>query len=261
MRLLLCTLCLLACTHLAAAPRIAIIIDDLGYSQQHDREILSLPFAITCSVIPQSPHGPAMAKAATAAGKEVMLHIPMATVSHRRLDPGGLHADVTRAELNAVIRDAIHAIPQAVGLNNHMGSLLTSMPRPMHWLMQQLAAKQLFFVDSLTTSHSVAARIAQQEGVPNLSRDVFLDNTPTLAAINRQFNRLLRIARQQGYAIAIGHPYATTANYLRQVLPLLEQAGISLVPVSELLANTGRIARRDGGQHDIHRKNTHHQSY
>lgn len=227
----------------SAAPRIAIILDDFGYSLTQDQAAIALPFALTCSVIPDAPNGPAMASRAHAAGKEVMLHIPMATVSHRRLDPGGLHANVTEAQLDATLQSAISTIPEAVGVNNHMGSLLTSETQPMTWLMQELATAGLFFIDSRTTARSVAEDIARAQGVPTRGRDIFLDDEQNLGYINGQFNQLLAIARQHGSAIAIGHPYPATLAYLRQVLPLLQQAGVELVPVSALLPATTRVAK------------------
>lgn len=252
----------LCATPLAQAnPRIAIIIDDFGYSQHLDKAAIALPFPITCSIIPGAPNSVAMAKLVAKSGKEVLLHIPMATIDHRRLDPGGLHDGVTQTQINHTITQALRKIPQAVGLNNHMGSLLTSERQPMTWLMQRLKHDHLFFIDSLTTSHSVAGAIAKKVGIPSSTRDIFLDDNPHLAAINKQFNRLLKEARRHGSAIAIGHPYSATLRYLKQVLPLLPQAGIKLVPVSALLSGYSpprQIVRQTS---TIHKGNTHNPPY
>ncbi len=235
LRPLFLLVCLVLGNHCFAQPRIAIIIDDFGYQQHNDRAIINLPYALTCSVIPDAPHANRMARAIHASGKQLLIHLPMATIDHRPLDPGGLHDGVSQAEIHTIVNDAVQRLPHAVGLNNHMGSLLTSEKQPMRWLMQSLAKQHLFFIDSLTTSHSVAGKMAKQAGIPTRSRDIFLDNQQNLAAINQQFNRLLDIARQRGSAIAIGHPYPVTIQYLQQVLPLLKQSRIQLVPVSKLL--------------------------
>lgn len=222
----------------AAAPRIAIILDDFGYSPAQDRRALALPFAITCSVIPEAPHAIAMAGLAQRVGKQVLIHLPMATLDHRPLDPGGLHSNATQADITATVQAARAKLPMAVGLNNHMGSYLTRQHDPMTWLMQSLAREGLFFIDSLTSGGSVAMQAAREQGVPTRERDVFLDDEQDLAYINGQFNQLLDIARKRGSAIAIGHPYPATLDYLGRVLPLLGQAGIQLVPVSQLLPAT-----------------------
>lgn len=219
-----------------AAPRIAIIIDDLGYSRQHGQAIVDLPAPVTCAVIPFSPHARRLAERASLAGKEVLVHMPMAAQRHQILDQGGLRDGMDEPQLLDAVRQALSQIPQARGLNNHMGSALTEQQQPMGWLMTELKAHQLFFVDSRTSSHSVAQQVARQVGLSHAGRDVFLDNERNLVSINEQFNRLIRLARQRGQAIAIGHPYPETVHYLQQVLPLMQDAGIEVVPVSTLLS-------------------------
>ena len=218
-----------------AQPRIAIIIDDLGYSSGRGQAITDLPAAVTCAVIPFSPHGRRLAERAVRNGKEVIVHMPMAAQRSIRLDRGGLRLDMQEQELLDSVRQALRQVPQARGLNNHMGSALTEQSEPMGWLMEELKAHQLFFVDSRTSGRSVAQRMASRTGLANAGRDIFLDNERDLVRINEQFNRLLRLARQRGHAIAIGHPYPETIHYLQQVLPLLDEAGIQVVPVSQLL--------------------------
>lgn len=245
-------LALSASTAGADQPRIAIIIDDLGYNRQHGQSIVDLPAAVTCAVIPFSPHGQRLARRANQAGKEVIVHMPMAARQHQKLDRGGLTTDMSEAELLSQVRQALSQLPEARGLNNHMGSELTEQNQAMGWLMSELKAHQLFFVDSRTSGRSVAQRQAMQVGIANAGRDIFLDNDRNLAKINNQFNKLLKLARQRGHAIAIGHPYPETVHYLQQVLPLLRQAGIQVVPVSELLSapvmNTAAAMKADHGE-------------
>ncbi|MEQ3635468.1 divergent polysaccharide deacetylase family protein [Alcanivorax sp.] len=219
-----------------ATPRIAIIIDDLGYSRQQGQAIIDLPAPVTCAVIPFSPHGRRLAERASLVGKEVLVHMPMATQGHLKLDRGGLQNGMDEPQFLDAVRQALSQIPQARGLNNHMGSALTEQTQTMGWLMSELKVHRLFFVDSRTSSHTVAQQVAQQVGLPNAGRDIFLDNERDLININQQFNRLIRLARQRGQAIAIGHPYPETVHYLQQVLPLMEEAGIDVVPVSSLLS-------------------------
>lgn len=226
---------LLATATATAQPRIAIIIDDLGYHRQNGQAIADLPAPVTCAVIPYSPHGRKLAERASRAGKEVLVHLPMAAGQHIRLDRGGLQQGISENELLDTVRQALSQIPQARGLNNHMGSALTEQDEPMGWLMAELKAHQLFFVDSRTSGRSVAQRVARQQGLASAGRDIFLDNERDLVKINAQFNKLIRLARQRGQAIAIGHPYPETIHYLQQVLPLMDDAGIQVVPVSSLL--------------------------
>ena len=219
-------------TLLAAPPRLAIIIDDMGYHRLRGEAITALPGPVTCAIIPQTPWGPYLAEKAVAGQKEVMIHLPMET-GNRPLDEGGINSTMNRGELVRTVREAFIRIPQARGVNNHMGSILTADEPAMRWLMQELAMNHYFFVDSRTTPDTIAEEVAVQLGLRTAGRDIFLDNERDLRAINEQFNKAL--ARRRGSAIAIGHPYPETVAYLQYVLPLMAQSGVELVPVSALL--------------------------
>ena len=174
-----------------------------------------------------------------ASGKEILLHLPMQAVNHSGpTEAGGLTLDMSRRDLVASLDAALLAVPDAIGVNNHRGSLLTRHPGHMLWLMQEIRARRpLFFVDSYTTHESVAMKIAGEEGVRAVRRDVFLDSDPTPERVRGEFERLKGLARKQGYAVAIGHPYDVTLSLLEELLPGLLAEGFELVPISELVAN------------------------
>lgn len=220
---------------LEAQPRIAIIIDDLGYHRARGLAVAELPVPVTFAVIPQAPWSPLLAERASRNGKEVILHLPMQTQNTRPLDKGGLDVEMDRLAYERVVREAFQRIPQARGLNNHMGSVLTARHRPMDWLMDELKRRDLYFIDSRTTPDSVAEDVARKRGLRTEGRDIFLDNDRDLLSINEQFNKLIAIARHRGQAIGIGHPYPETISYLRKVLPLMREAGVEVVPASALL--------------------------
>jgi polysaccharide deacetylase 2 family uncharacterized protein YibQ len=119
-------------------------------------------------------------------------------------------------------------------VNSHRGSLLTRHPGHMGWLMEEiLRAGGLYFVDSYTTHRSVALQVASERGVPAIKRDVFLDSDPDNVA--REFERLKTLARERGLAVAIGHPYPATLDFLERAIPGLVEEGIQLVPLRELI--------------------------
>lgn len=229
---------------LAQPPRIALIIDDMGYNRTRGEAVLQLPAAVTCAVIPEAPWSPALARQAIAAGKEVMLHLPMATDSGRPLDKGGLRDGMSAQKVRATVRAALERIPQAVGANNHMGSTVTRRPELMLPLMKELASQNRYFIDSLTTPDSVAAITARDQQLPTDRRDIFLDNETDELRINEQFNKLLAVARRRGHAIGIAHPYPETLSYLKKVLPLLSDMDVEMVPVSRLLADQEQPRRK-----------------
>lgn len=226
------------CAPLAAQTmpaKVAIIIDDIGY-QKTDPTLIQLPYALTFAVMPFAPHGKEMALLASQHRKEVMLHMPMEAVAlNHLLGKGALRRGMDKQQVQQNMRAALDNVPQAVGVNNHMGSLFTSLPTQMDWAMQVIAERNLYFVDSKTTAKSVAAAVSQQYQVKHRSRDIFLDNNKSYAALEGQFNDLMSIAKQHGSAVGIGHPYPETLRYLQKNLPRLKAAGIDLVPLSELL--------------------------
>jgi uncharacterized protein len=215
--------------------RLVIIIDDLGNSFKRGQAALSLPGKLNYAVMPFTPHGKKLASVAVNNGKEVMLHAPMSTQDQLPLGHGGLTPDLSREEFRTALNAALEQFPQIVGINNHMGSDLTQRRPQMAWVMQELRNRDLYFVDSRTSQRSVAARVAQEYSVPNLSRNVFLDNVRKREAVHRQFREAVTRAKSNGLAVAIGHPYQVTIDYLRDALPELEAQGIELALVSEAL--------------------------
>lgn len=250
-RTLLLTLCrlgtaiVLVTTSLAghAQPMVAIVIDDMGYRFQDGREALLLPGELTYSFLPHTPHLDKLLAEAHRRGKEVLVHVPMeAETSNRLLGPGALRVGMTRDEMVATFLASVAAVPGAVGVNNHMGSRLTRRDTEMTWLMSAVRDENLFFVDSRTTAGSVAAKVASREGVPNVSRSVFIDNHPDAEYIEGQLEELLQRAQKKGQALGIAHPHPYTVSTLRAWLPRLREAGVKLVPASHLLESRQRMA-------------------
>jgi polysaccharide deacetylase 2 family uncharacterized protein YibQ len=217
-------------------PAIAIIIDDLGKQLGSGQRVVALPGPVACAFLPRERYTVPLADAAHHSGKEVLLHLPMDSVDGRRLDEGAVTLDMTEEAFSRTVRANLALVPHAIGINNHMGSLLTRHPGHMFWLMREMLGRQpLFFVDSRTTVATVARQVAQENGVPSIDRNVFLDNELDEAAIAFQFDRLLRLARRQGTALAIGHPHRETLALLEREIPKLRQQGLQLLPVSQLI--------------------------
>jgi len=219
-------------------PRIAIIIDDLGYQLQAGRRAIDLPGPVAFAVLPGTPQGRKLARIANEQGKEVLLHLPLEAVDYQGpAEPGAIMLDMTRATFSATFADAIATVPFASGVSSHRGSLLTRHPGHMGWLMQEISQRgELFFIDSYTTHESIALKMAAEAGVAATRRDVFLDNERSTEAITHEIERLKAKARKQGHAVAIGHPFPETLDVLERVLPKLRAEGFELITIGELLS-------------------------
>lgn len=232
------TAALLLCgSPLLCAAELAIIIDDVGYNLSAGEQLIRLEHDITLAILPFTPHGRTLANAAHHAGKEIMLHTPMS--STRNVSPGKqtLTGLMSQQQLQAALEKMLKDIPHVQGTNNHMGSQLTQEAGPMKWLMEVLSVRQLYFIDSRTTAATVALDTAREQGLPSMKRDVFLDNLRQEKQIRQQLQQAITLAQQQGYAIAIGHPYRETLAVLKQLDSLLADTDVHLVPVSHLITH------------------------
>jgi len=233
---------------------IAIIIDDIGNQEALDERVARLPGAVTLAVLPHTPHSKSVAQLAHSLNKDVMLHAPMESENHRRLGDGALTQDLGKEQFEAVLQESINAIPHVIGVNNHMGSLLTQNDEAMNWVMNIVQRNNLFFVDSRTSPDSVAGKLAKQYNIPTLSRHVFLDNEQSYEYVDKAFQKTLNISKKTGFALAIGHPYPSTVSYLEAAIPKLAEQGYQLVPVSYVLAQKMQTAQTNEAASSIAKK-------
>jgi polysaccharide deacetylase 2 family uncharacterized protein YibQ len=218
-----------------SGPKLALIVDDCGQWVDIERGFIALPVPLTLSVLPHVHAGTEIAQEAHDAGKGVMLHLPMETLSGMYPGPGEVKTSMTDAQVAAQVQDDLAQVPLAQGVNNHEGSKASADPRVMRDVMQVLAQRgDLFFIDSRTNAASVGAQQANDAGIPSASRDVFLDNREDVAYTEGQLREAAAIAQRTGSAIAIGHPRATTLEAVRAMIPQLQAQGITFVLAGSL---------------------------
>jgi len=220
----------------SAAPRLAIILDDLGSDRAAAEAIFALPYPLTVSVLPNHDHSAEIASEAHRRGYQVMLHLPMQSIANETPETQELRPGMQAAEVSGLVVQFLQNVPGVVGVNNHQGSQATSDTELMDELMPVLRDRRLFYVDSRTTAATVAFDTARSFGVRSAFRSVpFLDDVPDVAAVRKQLELALRGAREKGEAIAIGHPHPATLQALREILPHAQAQGVRLVLVSELV--------------------------
>ncbi|MFH2059369.1 MAG: divergent polysaccharide deacetylase family protein [Pseudomonadota bacterium] len=216
-------------------PRIAIIIDDIGYDRKTAMALFELHSDITFSVLPFSPFGRQLSQRLHAKGAQLMLHLPMEPVEYPIVNPGpgAILSTMSPDALLDQLKKDLKEIPHIVGVNNHMGSLLTAQSEQMNQIFTILKKENLFFVDSRTAPESQGKASARLLKIRFAWRDVFLDNFQDTEYISGQFQELVNRAKKHGTAIGIGHPYKVTLETLAIQLPKLKQK-IKIVRVSEL---------------------------
>lgn len=225
----------------ATAAKLAILIDDFGYRQQNENQVLQMPKAVSIAIFPNAPDSHIMMEKAHQQGREILIHLPMAPLSKQPLEKDTLTPSMSSEEVKRIVDQAIANIPYAIGINNHMGSAMTSSLPGMEKVMQAMNAHSLFFLDSMTIGNTKSVQAAVGTRVRVIKRNVFLDDVQNEAEIRHQFERAIQLARRNGYAIAIGHPHPTTVRVLQQMLPNLP-SDIVLVRPSDLLNEPTRSA-------------------
>ncbi len=213
---------------------VAIIIDDCGQWLSTERAFLALPIPLTLAVLPHVRYTAQIAQDATDAGKGVMLHLPMEPLSRDTAGRGEITTAMTDAQVAAQTEDDIAQVPLAKGLNNHEGSKASADARIMGDVIGVVKAHDLFFIDSRTNPKTVAAETARQAGVPEASRNVFLDDRADEAYTEQMLEQTVEIAKRNGSAIAIGHPKPTTLAALQALYPKMQAEGVQFVLASEL---------------------------
>ena len=199
--------------------------------------------------MPDTPHAAEFAREAHKAGKIVILHMPMDPAT----GPFAWHPDLPVDELEKRLNAAFKAVPYTSGINNHMGSRMTSQPQAMAWLMADLQRRHKLFVDSRTSAQTVAAAQAQKIGLASVSRDVFLDDVRTEQAITTQLDTAIKLAHKQGSAVMIGHPYPQTLAVLERELPRLKARGIELIDIKQMIGLRGNKAMAGHGKDGVYR--------
>lgn len=217
------------------AKKIAIVIDDVGYDLSLLQQFLQLDIPLTFAVLPNLRYSAPSARLITKNGRTVILHMPMQPERDVTMDDSFITVSLSPQEIAKRIDRALRSVPGAVGVSNHMGSLVTQRDDIMDVVMINLAKHNLFFLDSLTTPNSVGPLSALKAGVPILKRDVFIDNEDDPKYVVRQLEQLASIALKKGKAIGIGHLKETTLEGIKLALPYFEEKGIKVVSLNELL--------------------------
>lgn len=223
-------------------PIIAIVIDDMGVDRKRSRHMWEdVPGPLTLSFMSYAEDLPEQTQAAKKSGHELMLHMSMEP-SNVTIDPGPnvLMTAMADSEIKSLTDWGLNRFSGFVGVNNHMGSRFTEDAHAMRVVLSEVKDRGLLFLDSRTSPKSVGRSVARDLGMPILERNVFLDNDNDVDKVRHQLEQVERLARKQGFAIAIGHPRDATIEALKTWVPDAISRGINIVPISMLLKSRMR---------------------
>lgn len=202
---------------LQGKPLLAIVIDDMGYRQNTGKALVALDLPLSFSFLPFTPFSLELQREAKARGRDILLHLPLEPMDPKwNPGPGTLTTSMDPETMRVTFGKDLQAVPDAIGINNHMGSRFTADPKAMRTLLALVRSRNLFFLDSVTIPKSVAYDLAREMGVKAERRTVFLDNDQNPDKIAAQLDLLVRLAGEHGQAVGIGHPYPATVEALRR---------------------------------------------
>jgi uncharacterized protein len=217
-----------------AGRKIAIILDDVGFERQPLEKWAELGVPVTFAVIPFTPRATWAANLLNERGFEIIVHLPMEPNGYPRFDPGegAVLASMDDQEIQRLTLSALRSVPNARGMNNHMGSRATADRRVMASVLAAVRENGGFYIDSRTTAASVGETMARELKIRSASRNVFLDGETTEAAVRQKIDELAAVADRDGIAIGIGHVYPVTLRVLQEEIPRLVAAGYEFIPAS-----------------------------
>ncbi len=217
-------------------PAIAIIIDDIGFDWHIVDKFLSLDIKLTFSILPFAPDKDIIIRKIRKKGLEMMLHLPMEPREYPKINPGpdALMAYMSPDKIRSSLIKILNKSDFAKGVNNHMGSRLTSLPACIYPVLSIIKKRGLFFIDSFTGSESACASCAKILNIPFARRDIFLDHVQTKKKIKEQIIKLATIANICGEAVGIGHPHPITFEVLKNELSFLKE-NVRIVPASKIV--------------------------
>ena len=216
---------------------IGLIIDDFGYRNDHvSNGFLNLSGKLTYAIIPGHEYSQLFSKKAYDAGYEIIVHMPMENIGKTYGEEEyALMSYFQDDEIKDRINSAFDQLPESIGLNNHQGSRGTADSRVMTLLAGVIKEKKKFFIDSRTTSNSLAETTMRKYNVATNKRDIFLDNELDEEIINTQLLKLAELSEEKGIAIGIGHVKPQTLSVLEREIPVLQKKGFRFEFVSRLV--------------------------
>lgn len=222
---------------------VSFVIDDWGYNLNNVNLVLQIDRPITLAVLPRLRYSKEIIEKVRSNSSEcdIILHLPLESKSGRSPEPDTIRCNTDKDKILDILEKDIKSVPGAIGVSNHQGSRVTENRTVMKTILKELKKRNLFFFDSRTTSLSVARHVAREIGLRSAERDVFLDLAEKKdeklyrAYIKKQIMELVKIARQKGSAVGIGHDKRLTLEVIKESVPEIEKENIRIVPLKKLV--------------------------
>ncbi|MBL3592812.1 MAG: divergent polysaccharide deacetylase family protein [Synergistaceae bacterium] len=213
---------------------ICLVIDDCGFNVDYPRRLTNLAIPMTFAILPRERSSLEVASLLRERGYPAILHLPMEAERDGPNGPYLVGLAMDDEKISRTVATLLDEMPSLIGVNNHRGSRATSDERVMAAVLRPIAERGLVFVDSRTSSRSVAFRKAREMGVKAAYNSVFLDHEADHGFMARQWERAQDLAQRRGWVVVIGHVRPKTITFFETV-DLNLREGVRLVTLPELL--------------------------
>lgn len=215
-------------------PKISIIVTNLGLNRRSTELALTLPKQFGLGFLPYTKSLTSLLNKAQNNGHEIYLYLPLQT--SKSFDNPGRYALMTNLppEENAVrLSVVLNSHVKYSGIYSNFKEVFTSDKQSSKGVLDQLSDKNLIFILGRTSDKALPEHIKSHKNI--IPTNIIVDIDPDKEAIEKELEKLIKIAKEEGVALGYAQGLILTIEMLRNWAPSLEKRGIKLVPVSELL--------------------------
>ena len=222
------------------AGQIALVLYGFGDDADAARAFMNVAAPFAVAIEPGEKSSDAEFKAAHAAQREVVLHLPLEPINYPTVDPGPATILVTMspATIASRVRGGLDQAKPVVAVANHMGSLATQDMTVMTAVFKELKRARLPFQHVNPAPGAVCKALAADLGVACDEPDAVIDGEAravTTKALDQRWKETLKLARERHVIVVWLRATPLTRTWLPRTATAKALDGASLVPLSSVI--------------------------
>ena len=233
------------------AGRIALVIRGLGVDPGlTERALAQMPQQVAMGFVPYGDDLKTWTRRAQADRHDILIQIPLEPDNYPETNPGphtlltSLSIDENLAHLDWLL-DRFNGV---TGVTNYLGGKFASSPGAFAPMLMELKARDLLYLGDGQAANTASQELARQISLAFSVVDTMIDRNKEPEAIRQKLSELEARARETGAAVAIGHAHAATLSALEEWIGTLNDKGLALVPVTEVVTPSApRVSQSTGG--------------
>jgi polysaccharide deacetylase 2 family uncharacterized protein YibQ len=235
--------------YFSTSAKMAIVVADFGFKATATTvDFLSFPEPLTVSLVSSRKMSTWTAQIANEYRKEIVILIPMEplTGSFVQYNNKAVMIHYPPDKIRSILRDATESIPGYAGFANLCGSRVIEDSPVMRTILTELKKDHGYFLINQVSRKSVATSIAREVDVPYRTIDLSLDSAASCGSgLVDTLHHAAMIAQKTGSVVLQGRATAQFITALKSQLPFLQENGIKLVYLSEVVHHPQDFREKD----------------